>query len=384
MSHVFIRHLEDSEGSFVYQPALRLARQIDLTVLAPHAPDSRIRERMSGMEIRRFVYFLPSRWERLGYRVIPNLRASRLARIQLVPFLTAFLLEGIRASRSCDLLHAHWTLAGFIGICIKKTVRKPLVLTVRGTDLHLPEKTRWLLPMTRWTLDRADELTTVSEELRLRLIALGVPGRKITVIPNGVDTELFHPASEPAGRSPSVMNVIYVGRFSLQKGTSLLKRVMEKTLHISPHIRFTLVGSGELHEELVRFARRTDPNRVRIVGPLPQNEIPSMLRQADVLVHPSTEEGRPNVILEAMASGLPVVATRVGGIPELVEEGATGLLTPLGETDRMTDHLLLLQQDPALRKRMGEAARAAILRKNLTWEACVQAYLEIYRRCLRR
>ena len=123
---------------------------------------------------------------------------------------------------------------------------------------------------------------------------------------------------------------------------------------------------------------------VRMVGIRPASEIPLWMNAADVLVLPSLSEGRPNVVLEAMACEVPVVATAVGGTPELVKDGEVGFLVPPKDPAAIAEKILLLLGDKGLRERLGRNGRRFILEEGLTWESCARKYSEIYRALIER
>ena len=142
-----------------------------------------------------------------------------------------------------------------------------------------------------------------------------------------------------------------------------------------------LVGEGPLQPELERVANaRGIADRLRFVGRRPSDEIPAWMAAADMLVLPSYSEGRPNVVLEAQACGLPVVATRVGGTPELVRDGATGLLVASGDAQGLAAAVGRLQRDEALRQTLGQAGRAQA--REMTWTASAEQMTAIYRELL--
>lgn len=130
-------------------------------------------------------------------------------------------------------------------------------------------------------------------------------------------------------------------------------------------MRLSVVGAGPLAEQLAAQAQAAGvADVVALVGPLGQQDLPDRYRAADVFCLPSFAEGLPVVLMEAMASGLPVVTTAIAGIPELVQDHRTGLVVPPGRADLVADALVELAREPALRRRLGEAGRAAVLERH--------------------
>jgi glycosyltransferase involved in cell wall biosynthesis len=195
-----------------------------------------------------------------------------------------------------------------------------------------------------------------------------VPAKKIAIIHNGVDTRRF--ATPPDARNAirhalgfteadSVL--IVVARLHPGKGHRVLLDAMRQLLHSSPKLKLICLGEGEEEPELRALCESFGlAHCVRLVGY--QQNVPEWLKAADINVLPSFYEGLPLTILEAMASGLPTVASNVGGIPEAIEDGVSGLLVPPGDAHALAEALSFLLRDAATRTRMERAARARVLR----------------------
>lgn len=187
----------------------------------------------------------------------------------------------------------------------------------------------------------------------------GVSSSKLFFLPNVVDTGYFSPSD---GSLPSPIRLATVGRLVEQKRfdrfLSVLKLVQQKT---TQDVKGVIVGSGSLRPELEKYAVELGlmPDTVTFKGRL-DNVVPAY-QQADMFVLTSDWEGTPNVVLEAMACGLPVIATRVGGVPDIVQSGETGFVVETGNEKLMVDLLSQLVEDPDLRRRMGHCAREYVV-----------------------
>jgi glycosyltransferase involved in cell wall biosynthesis len=184
---------------------------------------------------------------------------------------------------------------------------------------------------------------------------------KLWVIHNGIDPEHFAPpASRRNGSGP--LNVLYIGRMVPVKGQALLIDAVEQLHRSGMNLEATLLGEGVRREALTRLVReRRLDDVIRLPGVVGQEEIRDYYRQADIFVLPSFAEGIPGVLMEAMAMGLPVVTTRIAGIPELVEDGYSGFVVPPGRVDALVDAVQRLAADPELRREMGERGRAKVI-----------------------
>jgi glycosyltransferase involved in cell wall biosynthesis len=270
---------------------------------------------------------------------------------------------------------------GLVGLAPRARHGVPLIISLRGTDVpgNNPETFRvshkFLGPLTRAVWRRAERVTAVSEELR-DMALRSAPNLRIEVIPNGVDTERFRPAV--AKRSKGPVRVLSVGQTIARKGHATLIQVLPEMIRRSgTDVRVLIVGrEGPEHRALVDLARREGvADRVELRGPVPKESMPGIYREADVLTHLSVCEGMSNVVLEAMACGLPVVATRVGGMSALVEPGVNGALVPVGDVEATTESLVPLLSGPAPRERYSKGSRARA--ENFSWERCAERYADL-------
>jgi colanic acid/amylovoran biosynthesis glycosyltransferase len=263
--------------------------------------------------------------------------------------------EGIRH------VHCHFSnhpaMAGFV---IRRLTGIPYSFTAHGSDLHRDRH------MLREKVAEAAFVVAISEYNR-RLIVETCEGRwadRVRVIHSGIDTRRFRPV---ARRPPGPLSILCIGTLHEVKGQAHLVdacRLLRKA-GLTFHCR--LVGEGEDRAALERQIRAAGlEDAVTLEGPRTRDEILELLARSDVLVTPSVptrdgrREGIPVVLMEAMASGLPVVASRISGIPELVEDGVHGFLVPPGDSPGIAQALQRLHEDPDLRTRMGRAGRARV------------------------
>ncbi len=244
-----------------------------------------------------------------------------------------------------------------------------IVGTCRGGGA-LKRQHEWLL----WRL--ADHHVCNSEALAEGLRRLGEPSRRISYIPNGVDTERFRPAElPPSERAPLIL---CVARLAQDKGHLTLLRAFAIVARHVPEARLRIVGDGPQEAQLrMLVATFGLEDRVEFVPGEP--DVREHYAAARVFALASVREGQPNVILEAMSCGLPVCATAVGGIPNLVENGVSGLLSPAGFAEALAASLLRLLADPAMGDAFGQAGRARVER-DFSFAAMVTAHEELFAR----
>jgi glycosyltransferase involved in cell wall biosynthesis len=296
----------------------------------------------------------------------------------------------VTSSAASELVHVHWVVPnGPIGALVARRRDLPLVVSLHGSDVSVAGRSRLLARAARWSFARADAVTAPSEDLLERARSLGARGR-LELVPYGVDATAFRPDEDDArnlreelGLVPDDVVVLGVGRFIPVKGFEYLVDAVAHARADVPLLKLVLVGDGDLSSALRARAERAGlGDAVRFTGLLPPAQVSRYLAAADLVAVPSVHhdgyvDGLPNVALEAMSSATPLVASRVGGLPYVVEEDTTGLLVPEGDVDALAGAITRLARDPGLRTRMGEAARARVERE-LTWEAVARRIAGIY------
>lgn len=258
------------------------------------------------------------------------------------------------------LVHAHFGTDGLKVLKLARALGVPLITHLRGYDVTLSKaaligsgRPTWIrYALGRGRLMREGALfLAVSDALRDKAIALGYPAERTLTHYNGVDLDRFHPGG--GRREPGL--VLHVGRLVEKKGTAALIEAMAGAEGAS----LAIIGDGPLRGAL---ERRAGP-AARFLGALPPDEVASWMRRASVLAAPSVTagdgdaEGLPNVVVEAAASGLPVVATQHSGIPEAVTDGETGFLVPEGDAGALGARIGELLGSDDQRRAMGAAAR---------------------------
>jgi glycosyltransferase involved in cell wall biosynthesis len=247
----------------------------------------------------------------------------------LAPFLLAAavrpIIDRILRTYAFDLIDAHYFYPdGVAAALLGKRLGKPVVITARGTDVNLIPRYRLPRAMIRWAARRAAGMITVARALKDDLVRIGVPGERIEVLRNGVDLQLFRPVEREATRRKLGMSrttLLSVGHLIPRKGHELVIGALPRL----PDVDLIIIGDGPERAALGAQARDCGVgDRVRFVGAVPQEELRSYYGAGDALVLASSREGWANVLLEAMACGTPVVATTVGGSPEVVAAPEAG------------------------------------------------------------
>ncbi len=384
----FPRFSGDAAGRFVYESALNLAaRGMEVRVLAPHGPGITPEPPSSRLRVHHFRYFYPARFETLAYSGgIPSRLAANPLRAFLLPvFMVSFFLSALRLARGADVMHAFWTPSALVALLVKAVTGVPVVITLWGSDSRLTR-----LPVfsacLRWCLNRADAIVSESSHFKQTLVDFGLPAQKIFVIANGLDTGRFQTtprleARKKLGLAEEDFVFLSVGSCTPVKGHRYLIEAAPRILEQASAARFILIGDGESRAALEELAKRHGiGHRFLFAGWRDPGDIPLWLDAADAFLHPSLSEGNPNAVLEAMAAGLPILATRVGGLGEMISDGENGFLVPPGSAAPLAEKALLLMRDEALRQSLGERARRWVEEEHHSWHVQAGCVAEVYAR----
>jgi glycosyltransferase involved in cell wall biosynthesis len=277
-------------------------------------------------------------------------------------------------------VHAlHLTSYGFLAALADV---HPCIVSVWGTDiLQAPRLSPFHWAITRYALRRADHVTATGARLAEATRRYVPSGKPVTVIPYGVDLEQFHPQPH---ETRSDVTIGSVGRLSPEKGLKYLLQAFAQIGTAQPRVRLILAGDGPERQRLERLATRLQlDDRVDFLGDLPHEQVPQVLARLDIFAMPSTYEGFGVAAIEAAAMEVPVVASNVYGIPDVVDDGVTGLLVPPKDVSALAQALRSLITDEERRRRMGRAARAFVAER-YSWEKNTAEMESLYGEMLER
>ncbi|WP_164505439.1 MULTISPECIES: glycosyltransferase family 4 protein [unclassified Actinobaculum] len=356
--------------------ASEVARYADVRIVVPAVRGAADEEGYRGAIVSRFHYF-PAPWQDLAEGAIyENLRTKPSRALQVLPFFVAEWNATRRAVREFrpDVVHAHWIIPqGLISLLAAR--RTPTLLTTLGGDLYALD--RWPINRVMSRIIRhARGVTVMNQDMRSRVIRLGAESDRVHIMPMGADLSGIRPATHQDRRE---VRLLFVGRLVPKKGLAVLlealRRVPEEALW-----RLTVVGDGPLREEL-RQAAVDLP--VEFVGALSKERLRDAYAGADMIITPSVpadsgdQDGLPVAMLEAMCAGLPVIASNLPGINEVVVDGRNGILVPPGDSERLASAVTRLVTESQERAAFGAAARE-VASKHST-EAMGRAYYSLLR-----
>ena len=380
---------DEAGGIFIQYLLHALKRRgHELRVVMPQRSRPTRGERVLGIPVWQFRYSLARRPPSLTATPggMPEaLRQDPRAILQVPGMLAGFAAAAMAHADWADLIHANWLGAGLIGSLVRLCTGVPLVLTLRGDDSYLIRDRLLWRTVGRWVFRSCSAVTSVSANMA-PLVSPYLPARlgSVVVPTFGVDVDRFHPPERRRSAAEDGPPVgLFVGNVSRAKGVDVLLTALGQCGRAWG--RFVFVGGGGEVEAMRKQARQLGlADRIDWAGPLPPATVADLMRRVDFLVLPSLSEGRPNVVVEAMASGLPVIATAVGGVPELIADGRTGLLVPPGRAGPLADALGRLCRRRGLRTRLGAAACRHVHDQDLTWDRTAAEFEALFARATGR
>lgn len=280
-----------------------------------------------------------------------------------------------------NLIHAHniFFATSLVGPVLKWKLRRPLVTSLHlGSLGHVPGIPGHLARLYeaglgRWILNQSDYVLAVSESVRQHGLKLGVAPQRILLIPNAVD--LPRRAPSPVSSSP-LRRVVFVGRLVVNKGPHVFIHAAIRVLANADNVEFILVGDGPMRRPLEsEVSRRGLASHIRFLGF--RSDVGEILSSATLFVRPSLLEGYPLAVLEAMAYGVPVTASRIPGNTDLIQHGETGILTEAGDVIALAGAITALLGDAETRARLAACARAAVARLP-GWDGVGRELINVY------
>lgn len=386
LSSVFPNARQPSFGVFIHERMRRVAQCCEVAVVAPF-PWFPLNHLFRGRERSDLPAFERQQGVPVHHPRFFSLPGVLKCLDGLFYFLSVLpLVRRIRRHFRFDLIDAHFAYPdGLAAWLLGRLFRCPVTVTLRGTIVPL-SRFRLRRRQIQWVLRSVARVFSVSQSLKDVAVSLGAPAEKIRVIPNGVDLAAFRLADREEARRRLGLPldrtiVLSVGMLSPRKGHQRVIEALPAVVARRPEVLYVVVGGAGVEGDTAPLLRQLIEaselhEHVRLVGVRPHDEIPHWLAAADLFCLATSNEGRANVILEALACGLPVVTTRVGGNPEVIADGTNGLLVTLGDREGLSRALLDALERAWDRGAIAEQAKAR------SWDHTVEEVLEEFCRLL--
>ena len=388
---VYPRFHEDAEVPWLRASVAHLKKAgLGIQVLAPAYKGLKTHE-IDGVKVNRFRY-APASWEILTHEEgAPSKMASKpWLQLLAIPYIISGFFKCISICRKFkpDVIHAHWPFPhAYIALGAAKLFRIPLVLNFHGAELLLIRKKKWVKPLMKFAIGQAQAVFANSSFTASKIKAL----RNVNVEWSPYGTTLESSAASEVEAVPHPINgkfkILFVGRHIERKGICYLIEAAKYLPRDKFEIR--IVGVGDLTEKLKELAAHNAGNaEIVFTGKLSPEDLAKEYRTANVFTLPAIidskgdTEGLGVVLIEAMELGLPIVASNVGGIPDVVMDGESGILVPEKDPQALANAFKRLESEPGLVKQLLEGSRKRI-RECFTWDGIIERQIAEYKKVVR-
>jgi glycosyltransferase involved in cell wall biosynthesis len=375
----------------------KLGHQVE--VVAPYDPAVDTNH-TTPIPVHRFRYIWPQRLHIMGHAksLAADVRLRPLVYLLLPFFLMAAfrkLYQVVRRQKA-QIVHVHWVLPnGPVAALVARLRGIPLVVSLHGSDIYVAQKNRLFGAVARWVFRNAGAVSACSQGLKLSALELGSPIEP-SLITWGADPQIFRPLPRDEYTlnklevSRSNLCVVALGRLVHKKGFDILINVWKRISAAFPSARLIIAGEGPLRPILSEQAKALGiAESVILPGRVPWNQVPGLFSCADLFILPSiidkhgNIDGLPTVLLEAMSCGLPVIASQIGGMSEVIDNHQNGVLVPAGNEAALAEAIQELLENPAKRESLGLEARRSITNA-LHWEQVAKEFISLFDESIRR
>jgi len=305
----------------------------------------------------------------------------------VIPLLMAMCVSLLLHARKKQslVIHANWGISGCIAGIVGMFIKCPVVTTLRGEDYSRGRISRVDGYILKLALRLSSAVVTVSDAMRISLLdSYPEYAKKLHHIPNGVNEQFLSVAKKRqySDNSSEPLRLITIGSLIPRKG---IEQIIDALSLVGNEVQLTIVGDGPEKPRLQLLTNKLNlEHRVFFKGEVEPSSVEQYLLNADVFILSSHNEGRPNVILEAFASGLPVIATAIDGVNELIQEKVTGFLFKDGEIHELAKHIEHFSEQRHQCEKFGQNAHQFIIKQGLSWQHTANSYQSLYSSLLKR
>ncbi|WP_081882652.1 glycosyltransferase family 4 protein [Methanobacterium sp. SMA-27] len=376
----------DPHGIFVH----RLMREIskrghEVHILAPFS-GGKTDYIIDGVIVEKFNYFYPRKFQRLSGRsgMIDNVKEGIFVKFQFLTFILFNAINSCRKLHDMDIIHVQWPIPNGLGALFLKTFYKiPYVNTIFGEEVYLSKRYH-TIPILKLLVNKSSKTITISTGSLKACLESGLKKEKLGIMPFGVDTNFFRPIN--VQKDKEIFQILSIGYFIERKGFEYLIKAVKEVLKEYDNIKLNLVGSGPLESQIKKLIEELELDKyVQITSNISDEELLGIYNSSDLFVLPSIVDSQGNteglgvVLLEAMACGLPVIGSNIGGIPDIIQDHNTGLLVPPKDILELSKSIKCVIKDKKFRKKLAINGYKMVKVK-FSWEKIAEGYLKIYKR----
>jgi glycosyltransferase involved in cell wall biosynthesis len=375
---------DDPHGIFVHRLMKEISKQgYDVKVMAPYT-GGKTEYLLDGVKVERFHYFYPKRFQKLCGRsgMIDNVKEGFFVKFQVLTFILFNFVNSVSKLKDRDLIHVHWLIPNGLGaLIVKKIFKIPYLSTIYGEEIYLSKRYK-LEFILRTFINNSNRSVAISKGTLEGCLKIGLKTETFNVIPFGVDTDFFRPLN--INRDLKTFQILSVGYLIERKGFEYLIKVMQNVLKKYANVKLKIVGSGPLEEDLKRLINDLNLNKnVEILKNVSDEELLNLYNSSDLFILPSIVDSQGNteglgvVLLEAMACKVPVIGSNIGGIPDIIQDGETGVLVPEKDISELSKAVINLVENENFRNKLANGGYNLVEDK-FNWKKIAQSYISIY------
>ncbi|ADZ08972.1 glycosyl transferase group 1 [Methanobacterium lacus] len=375
---------DDPHGIFVH----RLMKEVtkkghEVHVLAPYT-GKMTNFQLDGVYVQKFNYFYPKRFQKLAGRsgMIDNVKEGVFVKFQFCSFIIFNLINSYKKLKDMDIVHVQWPIPNGLGaLFLKKISKIPYINTIHGEEVYLSKKYHTVFLIKLLVNNSSKTITNSSATLKTCLNE-GLDKKKLDIIPFGVDTSFYKPLN--IVKDKKIFQILSVGYLIERKGFMYLISSISEVSKKHENVRLKIVGSGPQEKQLKDLITKLQLEKyIEILGNIPNDELLKMYNSSDLFVLPSIIDSQGNteglgvVLIEAMACGLPVIGSNIGGIPDIISDGETGLLFPQKDVVELSKSIIKLIENRILMEKIADKGYQMV-KTNFSWEKIAAQYIDCY------
>lgn len=366
-------------GIFVKKLVDNLPPELMISVLTPDGTAHYTPELLKYPLIR--FRYAPKGWQQLAHGaggIMAVLSQRRITCLLIPLFLISNLVTSCWYAVKTDVIHANWSINGVLAGIAGFLTRTPVVTTLRGSDVNMMSTSWMMRQFVYLSLCLSRRIVVVSASMKKSVVKeFPAHHHKVQIIHNGID-DAFYKNNNNIFVPSKIVRFLYVGNLVEGKGVKIIVKALKSLVNLECSL--DIVGDGREKQYLVNYCNdnRLD-SKVTFHGAVAPEKVPLFLQKADVFVFASFAEGRPNAVLEAMAMGLPIIASAIPAVQELITDGFHGLLFPPGNEEKLQDAMKCMITCREDRRMMGKNAEEYILAQELSWRESADQYATVYK-----
>ena len=365
-------------------------KRIHVYIICPHQPNLPYREELKKITIIRFPYWFTTYGEKFGGGggMIPSMRRSLLSVVQLIPFCICQFIVTMNTIKKEDinLIHSHWIIPqGLIGAVIRLITGIPHIVSIHGTDIHLIHSHRVAYPLIKIISLYSNYITTNSSyTYRLLMDIIHQRKSNTCIIPMGIFPDEYY---SNLNIDKKEKTILFIGRLIAWKGVNHLIAAMNEVILRVHNVQLKIIGNGPARAELKQLTRMMKiSSHVQFLDNIDRGQLLLHYKKADLFVLPSITvdgqtEGLGVVLLEGMASGVPVIGSNTGGIPDIIDDGVNGLLVPPGDPEALASAIMKILNNHELAEKFAQEGLRTV-KERFSWDKISDQFIEIYQEVL--